>query len=250
MRLRRWQVEIAVTLIVLAMVVYAARWLLFPTASSHREMLRYLVDDIAFLFIQVLLVSLLLDGLMQRRTRETMLKKLNMIIGAFFSECGAELLGRMAALDAQLGEVRGDLVATMAWEEKDYERAKRAFRKHRPVITLSAGDLAGLRRRLEVEKTYLLGLLGNQALLEHETFTDLLWAVTHVAEELHARSDLAALPRADAAHLAGDVRRAYTLLGVQWIDYLRHLQTQYPFLFSLAVRTNPLDPAASAVVSD
>ncbi len=249
MRLRRWQIEIAATLIVLAILVYAARWLLFPTAPLHREMLRYLVDDVAFLFIQVLLVSLLLDGLMQRRNRETMLNKLNMIIGAFFSECGTDLLGRTAALDSKLAEVRGDLVATMAWREKDYERATRAFRAHEPVIHLSAADLTGLRSRLDLEKSYLLSLLGNQALLEHETFTDLLWAVTHVAEELQARADFEALPAADAAHLAGDVQRAYTLLGLQWLDYLRHLQTQYPFLFSLAVRTNPLDPAAGVTVT-
>ena len=47
-----------------------------------------------------------------------------------------------------------------------------------------------------------------------------------------------------------DVKRAYTQLGVQWLDYLRHLQTQYPFLFSLAVRTNPLDPHASVTVTE
>jgi hypothetical protein len=250
MRLRRWQVEIAVTLIVAAIVVYAARWLLFPAASFHREMLRYLVDDIAFLFIQVLLVSMLLDGLMQRRSRETMLTKLNMIVGAFFSECGTDVLGRIAKLDTDLGEVREDLLARMAWTPKDYGRAKQAFRDHKPVIELSAGDLVELRRRLDAEKPYLLGLLGNQALLEHETFTDLLWAVTHVAEELHVRGDFDALPPTDRAHLVGDVKRAYTLLGVQWIDYLRHLQTQYPFLFSLAVRTNPLDPDASVIITE
>ena len=99
-----------------------------------------------------------------------------------------------------------------------------------------------LRARLDREKTYLLSLLGNQALLEHEAFTDLLWAVTHLAEELHVRGDFDGLPATDRAHLVVDVKRAYTQLGVQWIDYLRHLQTQYPFLFSLAVRTNPLDP--------
>ena len=250
MRLRRWQVEIAVTLIVAAILVYAARWLLFPAESLHREMLRYLVDDVAFLFIQVLLVSMLLDGLMQRRNRETMLNKLNMIVGAFFSECGTDILGRIARLDAHLGEVRGDLVAGMSWTSKDYELAKRAFREHRPVIELSAGDLVELRERLDAEKAYLLSLLGNQALLEHETFTDLLWAVTHLAEELHVRDDFEALPPTDRAHLVGDVERAYTLLGVQWIEYLRHLQAQYPFLFSLAVRTNPLDPNASVIVTD
>ncbi len=247
MRLRRWQVEIAATLVVAAIVVYALRWYLFPAESLHREMLRYLVDDVAFLFIQVLLVSMLLDGLMQRRHRDTMLDKLNMIIGAFFSECGTDVLGRIAKLDADLDEVRQDLLPRMAWKAKDYERAKQAFRAHRPDIELSTGDLVELRVRLDQEKAYLLGLLGNQALLEHEAFTDLLWAVTHVAEELHAR-DFEHLPATDRAHLVVDVKRAYQLLAVQWLDYLRHLQTQYPSLFSLAVRQNPLDPAASITV--
>ena len=249
MRLRRWQVAIAVTLIVAATLVYATRWWLFPARGLHNEMLRYLVDDVAFLFIQVLLVSMLLDGLMQRRHRETMLNKLNMIVGAFFSECGADILGRVAKLDTDLGEVRGDLLARMSWKSKDYERAKRAFREHKPVIELSTGDLGELRERLDHEKAYLLSLLGNQALLEHEAFTDLLWAVTHLAEELQVRGDLEGLPPTDRAHLAGDVKRAYTLLGVQWIDYLQHLQVQYPFLFSLAVRTNPLDPDAPVIVT-
>jgi hypothetical protein len=250
MRLRRWQVEIAVTLIVAACAVYALRWFLFPAESFHVEMLRYLVDDIAFVFIQVLLVSMLLDGLMQRRQRETMLDKLNMIIGAFFSECGTDLLGRIAGLDATLEEVREDLLARPTWKAREYERAKQAFRAHTPVIELSGGDMIELRDRLDREKTFLLGLLGNQALLEHQTFTDLLWSVTHLAEELQVRGDLDHLPRADRAHLVADVKRAYTLLGVQWIDYLRHLQTQYPFLFSLAVRTNPLDPQASPTITE
>ncbi len=249
MHFRRWQVLIAATLIVLAACVYGLRWVFFSGQALHTEMLRYLVDDVAFLFIQVLLVSLLLDGFLQRRSREAMLTKLNMIIGAFFSECGSELLGRLAKADARLDDVRFDLLAKPTWGAGDYERAKQAIRKHRPVIDLSSCDLHALRSRLNDEKTYLLGLLGNQALLEHEAFTDLLWAVTHVAEELNARSDLGWLPEADLEHIAGDVERAYRLLGVQWIDYVSHLQAQYPYLFSLVVRINPFDPQASAVVT-
>ena len=93
-------------------------------------------------------------------------------------------------------------------------------------------------------------MLGNQSLLEHEQFSDLLWATTHVAEELEARADLSALTRPDAAHLAGDVKRAYLLLGEVWIEYLQHLQANYPYLFSLAVRTNPLDPNAQVPVAE
>ncbi len=125
MRLRRWQAEIAATLILLAIVVYVARWLLFSSESLHNEMLRYLVDDIAFLFIQVLLVSMLVDGLMQRRARDQMLKKLNMIIGAFYTECGTDLLGRIARLDGTLEDVRDDLIPTLKWEPRTTDAPSR-----------------------------------------------------------------------------------------------------------------------------
>ena len=244
MRLRRWQVEIAATLIVAAIVVYALRWILYPSESFDDEMLRYLVDDIAFLFIQVLLVSMLLDGLMQRRQAADDARQAQHdhrgVLQRVRHRCpGAHRQTRDRELD---GRWRGPAGAHGVEGEGLRSRQKQAFRAHEPVIELSSADLVALRDRLGQEKTYLLSLLGNQALLEHQTSTDLLWAVTHLAEELRARGDFDHLPPADRAHLIADVKRAYTLLGVQWIDYLQHLQTQYPFLFSLAVRTNPLDP--------
>ena len=149
MRLRRWQVEIAAVLIVAALVVYALRWILFSSENLHEEMLRYLVDDVAFLFIQVLLVSILVDGLMQRRQRETMLDKLNMIVGAFFTECGTDVLGCLARLDGDLEAVREDFLARQSWKTRDYELAKQAFQAHKPVIELSTDDLVSLRERLD-----------------------------------------------------------------------------------------------------
>ena len=119
---------------------------------------------------------------------------------------------------------------------------------HHAVMDLSGCDLEGLKNHLVQEKRFLLSLLGNQALLEHEAFAELLWAVTHLGEELEARRGLVDIPSSDAAHLANDARRAYTQLCAQWLDYVRHLQSDYPFLFSLAVRTNPFDPKAEAVV--
>lgn len=48
--------------------------------------------------------------------------------------------------------------------------------------------------------------------------------------------------------LAGDIRRADSLLVLAWLTYMRHLKGSSPYLFSLAVRTNPLDTAASALI--
>jgi hypothetical protein len=41
------------------------------------------------------------------------------------------------------------------------------------------------------------------------------------------------------------MRRSYILLISEWLDYMRHLKENYPYLFSFAMRTNPFDPDAS-----
>lgn len=249
LKTRLWQIQLAALLMLLALAFYFIRWQLFPTPVEHREMLRYILGDIAFLFLQVLLVTVFIDGVTQYRQREEMKQKLNMVVGAFFSQAGIELLGLIAATDSALGSVRDRLVVSVSWKPEDYRRAAVSFSQHDPGIALASFDLIALKNVLSAQKPYILGLLGNQSLLEHEQFTDLLWAVTHLAEELEARDDLSALGAADLAHLTGDVKRAYRLLGTQWIAYLDHLQANYPYLFSLAVRTNPLDPNADAVIS-
>lgn len=250
MKPKRWQVEFAAILVGLAVALYAVRWILFPSDSFQSEMWRFMLGDIAFLFVQVLLVTLVIDGMMRRRQREEMLTKLNMVIGSFFSEAGTRLLGLIARADTHLGEVRDQLTPNARWTPNDYAGARHVFTAHQPAIELSNCDLEQLRATLNEERSFLIGLIGNQNLLEHEAFTDLLWALTHLGEELAARSDLSNLPRADALHIAGDIRRAYSLLGAEWLAYLRHLQVQYPYLFSLAVRTNPLDPDAQVTVAD
>jgi len=66
-----------------------------------------------------------------------------------------------------------------------------------------------------------------------------------LTEELVHRKGLTHLAKADCDHLAGDMKRAYHQLISQWVDYLRHLKSDYPYLFSLAIRTNPFDANAS-----
>jgi len=90
--------------------------------------------------------------------------------------------------------------------------------------------------------------LENPNLLEHESFTELLRAVFHLAEELANRNDVWQLPMSDKEHLAGDIKRAYVLLVAEWLDYMKYLKDNYPYLFALAMRTNPFDQEASAVV--
>lgn len=119
---------------------------------------------------------------------------------------------------------------------------------HEYKIDCCAGDLQGLQNFLVRQRSFLLGLLENPNLLEHDYFTGLLWAVFHLAEELSHRARVKDLPDTDYEHLSGDIRRVYQLLVREWLSHMEHLKSDYPYLFSLSVRTNPFDPSASAEV--
>jgi hypothetical protein len=90
------------------------------------------------------------------------------------------------------------------------------------------------------KRSFLVGLLENQNLLEHEQFTDLLWAVFHLVEELDARQSFDNMPTSDIEHINGDIKRAFGYLSREWVFYMKHLKLDYPYLFSLAVRLNPM----------
>jgi len=242
---RRWRLNLAIALLLASTVLYASHYLIFGDA---RHIFIYLIGDIAFLPVQVLLVTMIMNALLERRAKADLLNKLNMVIGAFFAETGTELLGMLATYDAATDEVRDDLVAQPAWDNGRFNAARAEIAHHDFKIDARIGDLPALRAYLNEKRAFLLRLLENQNLLEHESFTDTLWAVFHLADELAHRSDLDSLPASDLVHLSGDIKRAYAALAGQWLGHLQHLKSQYPYLFSLAVRTNPFDPSAHVEV--
>lgn len=130
----------------------------------------------------------------------------------------------------------------------DGDGAARELKAHAVRMDCAIGDLEELKRFLTARRGFLPGLLENQNLLEHETFTALLWAVFPLMEELESRAEVRSPARPDREHLAGDSKRAYVILIVEWRVYMRHLKNDYPCPFSPAVRTNPFDANASVEV--
>lgn len=237
----RWQVIAAISLILLALIIHAIQYLIY---QDLRNIGFYFFESLAFLPIEILLVTLIIDRLMAFREKREMMRKLNMVIGAFFSEIGKTLLSEVSALSQDPNGIKGDLLVRDKWTEQDFEKAIGHVQGHEPRIKATPEDLKRLKKQLEKKQGFFLGMLENPTLLEHETFTDLLLAVSHLTEELEYRKDLAVLLKSDIEHLEGDIKRAYKLLAFEWLVYLRYLKTDYPYLFSLALRTNPLDPKA------
>jgi hypothetical protein len=106
-----------------------------------------------------------------------------------------------------------------------------------------------LKAFLTSKRQFLLTLLENPNLMEHDKFSDLLWAIFHLAEELEARSSVANLSGPDLKHLEGDVGRLYGQLISQWLSYAEHLKDKYPYLYSLVVRMNPFLSQPSATIT-
>ncbi|NQT90141.1 MAG: hypothetical protein HQ558_02700, partial [Candidatus Omnitrophica bacterium] len=174
--------------------------------------------------------------------------KLNMVIGVFFSEVGADLLKAFSAFDKEALKITKNLIIKDDWSEEEFLKICRSVKSHDSDIDAKKGDLEGIKELLKERRQFLMTLLENPNLLEHESFTDLLWAVFHLTDELIHRRSLGELPDTDYQHLAGDIKRVYHLLIAEWLNYMRHLKSDYPYLFSLAIRTNPFDANASVEV--
>jgi hypothetical protein len=245
MRRLRTQLLLGFVLLVLTGLLFWAHTLLF---KDIRTLEFYLLLDVVFIPIQVFFVTLILDQLLSNRERAATLEKLNMVIGVFFNELGTDLIKACAGFHTEPETLRRVLAVTPAWGKAEFARAARDLSTHDPRLYSQQGDLSRLRTFLTEKRTFLLMLLQNPSLLEHESFTQMLWAVFHLADELAHRRDVTALGKADYDHLSGDLKRAYTALGREWLEYMRHLKTSYPYLFSLAVRLNPFDPEATAEV--
>lgn len=240
-----WQLIFALVLISLSLFFYLLDYALFHDAP---HLVLYFISDLAFLFIEVLLVTLVIHRLLTIREKRAMLKKLNMVIGAFFSETGAHLIRACARFDPAYADMARALIVTNSWADKDFARMFRDVSSRAFAVDHRKGDLEGLKAFLAGKRAFHLGLLENPNLLEHDSFTNLLWAVFHLTEELVHRHDLKGLPPEDYRHLEGDITRAYKLIVAEWLMYMKHLKADYPYLFSLAVRTNPFDARASVVI--
>jgi len=188
------------------------------------------------------------ESFIETREHAERLRKINMLVGVFFSEVGTDLLRKFSAADRESTRIRDTLIVSGSWTDQEFVNASAILAQYTPAIRSRDLDLIALNRFLSENKTLMLALLENPYLIEHDTFTELMLALFHATEELRVRESLEDLPETDYAHLSGDINRVYGLLIREWLVYMRHLKTHYPYLFSLAMRTNPFDAKASPVV--
>ena len=243
----KWQLAAGAALVATSALLYLAHYAIF---GDYYHIFIYFLTDIAFLPLEVLIVTVIIEKFLSVREAKERLEKLNMVIGVFFSEMGTHLLVRFSSHDRNIEQIRKELVLNPHGTDEEFHAVARRIMTYEYDVDISMSDLKGLKAFLAAKRDFMVRMLENPSLLEHESFTDLLFAVFHLVEELEHRDDLMRLPDPDVMHLRGDSKRAYAALMKEWLTYMKHLKGSYPYLFSLAIRTNPFDKDARAEVRE
>ena len=233
----RDKLVLMIMLIVASAAVYGIQYIIFKRSD---ETLFYLLQDLAFVPVQVLVVTLVINRFLSLSEKRKKVKKVNVIISTFFSETGTTLLAEIGKFNRENAALCEVLKIQELKREKPTLIGKRTQKTYPYDFYADPAKLSDLAIVMEDYKAHLLNMLENSSLLEHDSFTDMLWAVFHVADELKIRGPFNVLETNDIDHLSNDLRRAYEALVTEWIQYILYLKAEYPFLYVAALLKNPM----------
>ena len=248
MKKYKWEIKLSIVLFLTSIVLYFIQYMIFRNIKAEYE---NLFSQLSFLPIYVLIVTVIIEQLLNKKEKENIVRKLNVVIGIFFNEIGRNLLSEFSLVDKNFDSIKQGFIFTINSFEKQNIESLNILKDYRGNIRYdNTEQLIELRDLLTSKKEFFMQLMANSNLLEHETFTELLLSLFHLYEELSKRSSLEKICKADYRHLISDIERAYLLLLIEWVYYMKHLKEEYPYLFSLELRLNPLNPNASIEIKE
>lgn len=247
-----WKVKFSIVMVLLIIIIYGSNYLVLGDAE---HIISYVWTHLGFIPVDILLVAFLLDEIIEKKEKEAMLEKLDMLMSTFFSEVGNELISQLSSVNKHKAST-DNLKSIKNWDEKDFDK-KLAELKGTSIdfnadvpVEQREEFLENLRTLLVDKREFIINLINNPNLLEKEEFTGLINAILHLDEELEHRTDLALVNDTDFGHLNGDMQRVYDKLVYEWVYYLKYLHKYYPYMIALIIRTNPFDETANVYVTE
>jgi len=242
----RDNVFLAIILMVSSAIIYLIQNAIFHEPS---QTLFYILQDMAFVPFQALIATLVIDGFLKIQEKRKKIKKINVVISTFFVDAGINIMMAMSRFNQNHNEAC-EIIKIEEFIDNKGSIVKKALSKFEYHFYADPRKLEELASIMDKNKGFLLDLLENQNLLEHESFTDMLWAVFHVGDELKTRGDLKKLSSAEIDHISEDMIRAYTAIVMEWISYIIYLKDEYPFLYAIAIRKNPFHPVSTHICNN
>ena len=116
----RWKVIAGIVLVTLTLLLMTVHYLIF---QDSRYLFTYLLADLAFIPIEVLIVTLIIDQMLESRERQQRMEKMNMVIGIFFSRIGIPLLATLSRADPYPGPLQAQMLAGTDWTADRFRQA-------------------------------------------------------------------------------------------------------------------------------
>lgn len=227
MKNKKHYVVVSLILVAISVIMFIIHYLVFGQAVNTAY---YSLMNLCFIPINSLVVTLILERLIDYKAKQERMEKLNMLIGLFFTEVGYKLMHLIIKVDK-----RGKNSITLF---NDLDEVKNQVEKHKYIIDIEEVDLDKIMDVLLENSNLLVDLISNENIMQHEIFTDLLMSVIHLRDEIiFYKNDKN--NQLDISHLEKDILRVYRNITIQWVDYLKYLNKSYPFLYDNAIRVNP-----------
>jgi hypothetical protein len=186
MKISRWTVVLSIILIALSILIFIVKVLVIGD-NPESGTLAYIFNALGFLPLNVLFVTLLLSSMLNMRAKREREEKTKMVFTLFFTEIGSELLRTFVASDKDAQLIREKMAVKNTWKHAEFQQAitdaDALCRKTSPC----AVDFNKMRELLVRKHDFLLRLIENPVLLEHELVSRLLQDLFHLERNsLHA----------------------------------------------------------------
>ncbi len=248
-----WKIKLGLGLVIASVLLYSFAFLFL---NEPDKVFFYIIIDSAFVPIDVLVVVLVIESLIGKKEKESVLEKLDMILGVFFSEIGNDLLEMISKVNSHDEEFINELKNIDKWNDKDFKKSYKYLKTNGVAFTPELSDsevqdfIYDLKSLLNGKRLFLIDLLENPNIIEKNSFADLLLSLFHLDDELELREELDKIDGTDFQHLIGDIDRVYCRLTYEWVKYLQFLNHHYPYMSSLTIRSNPFNPETDVYISD
>jgi hypothetical protein len=148
-----WEGQVAIVALLFALAFNLVHYAVFRD-SNYIGM--WILASLGFLPISVYLVTVVINQLLGRREKQAMLKKLNMVIGSFFSEVGTDLLRLISEGESDKRTIHKHLLVSSNWSGSDYSRANARLKEMDIGISQANIGWENLRSFLMAKKNSIL----------------------------------------------------------------------------------------------
>jgi hypothetical protein len=174
-----WKLKFSIVMVLLIIIIYGSNYLVLGDAE---HIISYIWTHLGFIPVDILIVAFLLDEIIEKKEKEAMLEKLDMLMSTFFSEVGNELISQLSTANKYKASTE-NLKSIKNSNEDDFDN-KLAELKDTSLdfqVSLSAEEreefLENLRTLLAGKREFIINLINNPNLLEKEEFTELINAI-------------------------------------------------------------------------